>query len=192
MRALWRRHGMTGVGVEEDGIESLAEEVTGLKLRRVFDEWLRSTRELPLQTLLAKRGVDMVLRPAESSSDKGGRTASAKTAGGLALLGVGARANAEDAVLTHVLEGGAAQQAGLAAGDAIVAVDGLRPGRGGLEAVLTKRRPGERIAIHAFRRDELMKFEVRLKPAPADTCVLTELAGAGARRLERWLEGRRG
>jgi len=192
MRALWRRHGMTGVGVEEDGIESLAEEVTGLKLRRVFDEWLRSTHELPLQTLLAKRGVDMVLRPAESSSDKGGRTASAKTAGGLALLGVGARANAEDAVLTHVLEGGAAQQAGLAAGDAIVAVDGLRPGRGGLEAVLTKRRPGERIAIHAFRRDELMKFEVRLKPAPADTCVLTELAGAGARRLERWLEGRRG
>ena len=192
MRALWRRHGMTGVGLEEDGIEGLAEEVTGLKLRRVFDEWLRSTHELPLQTLLAKRGVDMVLRPAESSSDKGGRTASAKTAGGLALLGVGARANAEDAVLTHVLEGGAAQQAGLAAGDAIVAVDGLRPGRGGLEAVLTKRRPGERIAIHAFRRDELMKFEVRLKPAPADTCVLTELAGAGARRLERWLEGRRG
>ena len=48
MRALWRRHGMTGVGVEEDGVEVLAEEVTGLKLRRVFDEWLRSTRELPL------------------------------------------------------------------------------------------------------------------------------------------------
>ncbi|HUL93000.1 MAG TPA: PDZ domain-containing protein [Burkholderiales bacterium] len=188
MRALWRRHGMTGVGVEEDGIERLAEEVTGLKLGRVFDDWLRSTRELPLRALLAKHGVDMVLRPAESSSDKGGRAAGSKTAAGLAMLGAAARASGEDTVLTHVLDGGAAQEAGLAAGDAIVAVDGLRPGRAGLDSVLAKRRPGERVAIHAFRRDELLEVEARLKPAPADTCVLCELPGAKARALGRWLE----
>jgi predicted metalloprotease with PDZ domain len=192
MLALWRRHGLTGEGVEEDGIERLAEEVTGLKLRRTFDDWLRSTRELPLRTLLAEHGVEMMLRPAESSSDKGGRAAGAKIAGGLALLGAAARANGEDSVLTHVLEGGAAQESGMAAGDAIVAVDGLRPGRGGLEAALTKRRPGEQIAIHAFRRDELLEFDVRLKPAPADTCVLSELSGAKARLRDRWLAGRRG
>jgi predicted metalloprotease with PDZ domain len=178
--------------VEEDGIERLAEEVTGLKLRRTFDDWLRSTRELPLRTLLAEHSVEMMLRPAESSSDKGGRAAGAKIAGGLALLGAAARANGEDSVLTHVLEGGAAQESGMAAGDAIVAVDGLRPGRGGLEAALTKRRPGEQIAIHAFRRDELLEFDVRLKPAPADTCVLSELSGAKARLRDRWLAGRRG
>jgi predicted metalloprotease with PDZ domain len=192
MRALWTGHGLTGIGVEEDGIERLAEEVTGLELRRTFDEWLRSTRELPLRALLAEHGVEMVLRPAESSSDKGGKAASAKTPGGLAMLGAGARASGEDTVLTHVLEGGAAQEAGLAAGDAIVAVDGLRPGRGGLDAVLARRKAGEIISIHAFRRDELLEFGVRLKPAPADTCVLSELAGPGARRRERWLEGRRG
>jgi predicted metalloprotease with PDZ domain len=188
MRALWRRHGMTGVGVEEDGIEILTEEVAGLKLGRIFNEWLRSTRELPLQALLAKYGVDMVLRPAESSSDKGGRPAGSKDAAGLAMLGAAARASGEDAVLTHVLGGSAAQEAGMAAGDAIVAVDGLRPGRGGLDAVLAKRRAGERIAIHAFRRDELLKFDVRLRPAPADTCVLSELPGARARMLGRWLK----
>src|SRR5262249_57325047 len=54
MRALWRRHGLDGTGVEEDGVERLAEEVTGLELRRTFDRWLRSTRELPLQDLLGK------------------------------------------------------------------------------------------------------------------------------------------
>ena len=188
MHALWRRHGMTGVGVEEDGIEVLAEEVTGLKLRRVFDEWLRSTRELPLQTLLAKHGVDMVLRPAESSSDKGGRPASSKDTAGLEMLGVRARADGNDTVVTHVLDGGAAREAGIAAGDAIVAVDGLRPGRAGLDAVLARRRPGERVAIHAFRGDELLDFDVRLKPAPADTCVLSELPGAKARMLGRWLK----
>jgi predicted metalloprotease with PDZ domain len=192
VRALWSGHGLTGVGVEEDGVERLAEEVTGLELRKTFDEWLRSTRELPLEALLAEHGVEMALRPAESSSDKGGRAASSKNPGGLAMLGAGARANGEEVIVTHVLEGGAAQEAGLAAGDAIVAVDGLRPGRGGLDAGLARRKAGELISIHAFRGDELLEFGVQMKPAPADTCVLTELSGASARRLERWLDGRRG
>jgi predicted metalloprotease with PDZ domain len=192
MRALWTRHGVTGIGVEEDGVERLAEEVTGLKLRRSFDEWLRSTRELPLAALLSAHGVRMVLRPAESSSDRGGRPAGPERVGGLALLGALARADGDEAVLSHVLDGGAARDAGLAAGDVIVAVDGLRPGRGGLDAALAKRRPGETVKLHAFRRDELLEFDVRLKPAPADTCVLSELPGVKARLLTRWLEGRRG
>ena len=189
MRALWRRHGSPGL-VEEDGIEGPPGN-HGLKPQD-FRRMARSTRELPLEALLAEHGVEMALRPAESSSEKGGRAASSKNPGGLAMLGAGARASGEEAIVTHVLEGGAAQEAGLAAGDAIVAVDGLRPGRGGLDAGLARRKAGEIISIHAFRRDELLEFGVQMKPAPADTCVLTELAGPGARRLERWLEGRRG
>jgi predicted metalloprotease with PDZ domain len=188
MRALWRRHGLTGIGVAEDGVERLAEEVTGLELRRCFDDWLRSTRELPLKELLSSHGVRLELRPQESSSDKGGRPAGSKDAWGLAMLGV----RIEGDRVTHALDGGAAQEAGIAAGDAIVAVDGLRPGRAGLDALLAKRKAGESVAIHAFRRDELLEFEVRLKAAPADTCVLTEASGARARQLKRWLGARNG
>jgi predicted metalloprotease with PDZ domain len=188
MRALWVRHGRIGVGVEEDGIERLAEEVTGVELRRHFDEWLRSTRELPLEKLLSSHGVRLELRPAESSSDKGGRPAGSKATGGLAMLGARARTDGEQTVITHVLDGGAALEAGLAAGDAVVALDGLRPGRAGLDAALAARRPGERVAIHAFRRDELMSFDVRLKRPQADTCVLAESAGRRARALSSWLE----
>jgi len=189
MRALWRRHGMTGVGVEEDGVERLAEEITGLKLFPYFDEWLRSTGELPLKQLLAAHGIEMRLRPAESAEDKGGKPAASEKIAGLAMLGVRARAERDDAVVTHALEGGAAQAAGIAAGDVIVAVDGLRPGKAGLDALLAKRRSGEAIVIHAFRRDELMSFEARLGRAPADTCVLAESRGANALR-ERWLAPR--
>jgi predicted metalloprotease with PDZ domain len=192
MRALWRRHGLTGTGVEEDGIEPLAELATGLKVKRYFDDWLRSTRELPLKTLLATHGVETELRPAESAQDKGGRPARSKKTAGLAMLGIRARAQGDDTAVTHVLEGGAAQAAGIAAGDLIVAVDGLRPGQAGPDAGLAKRRPGERIRIHAFRRDELMSFDVQLKRAEADTCVLGESAGARRRLLERWLRPRRG
>jgi predicted metalloprotease with PDZ domain len=192
MRALWKRHGLTGVGVEEDGVERLAEEITGLKLRSAFDQWLRTTRELPLERLLAAHGVEMILRPAESSSDRGGRPAASKSPSGLAKLGVAARADGDQTILAQVLDGGAAREAGLAAGDAIVAVDGLRPGRGGLDTALAKRRAGETVRLHAFRRDELLEFDVRLKAAPSDSCVLSELSGAGARPLERWLGSSRG
>ena len=192
MRGLWVRYGLTGTGVEEDGIERLAEEVTGLQLRRTFDEWLRSARELPLERLLAGHGVEMMVRPAESSSDRGGRAAASNTNGGLAMLGVQVRSDGNETVLTHAFDGGAAREAGLAAGDAIAAVDGLRPGRGGLDASLAMRRAGETVKIHAFRRDELLEVDVQLKPAPADTCVLSEMNGAKTRRLRRWLEGGRG
>jgi predicted metalloprotease with PDZ domain len=186
MRALWRQHGLTGTGVEEDGVERLADEVTGLKLRRSLDGWLRSTRELPLERLLATHGVEMALRPAESSSDRGGKPAGPKGTGGLAMLGAHTRGDGDEAVLTTVLDGGPAREAGLAAGDAIVAVDGLRPGRGGLDANLAKRRPGETVKVHAFRRDELLEFDVRLEAAPADTCVLSE-TDTSSRLRERWL-----
>src|SRR5262249_32689791 len=192
MRAMWRRYGLTGVGVDERGVECIGEEVTGVELERSFDEWLRSTRELPLEALLEAHGVDMTLRPAESSSDRGGKPAGSKRAGGLAMIGVLARADGDETVLTHVLDGGAAREAGVGAGDPLRAVGGVRVGRGGLDATLAKRRAGETVTLHAFRRDELLEFRVRLQAAPADTCVLSELAGAKGRLLGRWLRGSRG
>jgi len=191
MRALWRRHGLSGIGVDEDGIERIAEEATGLRLQAYFDAWLRSTRELPLARLLAAHGVKLELRPAQSEADKGGSPARAVRAGAARpALGVRTRIEGKDVVVTHVLDGGAAQDAGLAAGDTIVAMDGLRPGRG-LDAALAARRPGERVAIVAFRRDELMSFKARLRRALADTCVLSPMRGARAARLDGWL-GRSG
>ncbi len=191
MRMLWKRHGRTGTGVDEDGIERAAEECAGFGLKRTLGEWLRSTRELPLRALLASHGIKMELRPAESSADMGGKPATTRSGAGLAMLGVRIRPEHADAAITQVLEGGAAQAAGMSAGDVVVAVDALRPGEAGLEASLAKRRPGERIAIHAFRRDELLTFEVRLKRPGADTCVLTPLSAKRQLR-EQWLGRSRG
>lgn len=193
MRGLWRRHGLTGLGVEEDGIERLAEEVTGLRLRRHFEEWLRSSRELPLKALLATHGVAMNLRAAESSSDKGGRPAGSIQPGGLATLGIRVRAESDGATITNVFEGSAAQLAGMAAGDTIVALERLRAGKkGGLDAALSKYRPGDVVTVHAFRRDELLSFKARLLRPALDTCVLTEAPGASRRRLDAWLGNKNG
>lgn len=178
MRALWQRYGETGEGVPEDGVERVAEEVARTRLRGFFDRVLRSTAELPLRERLAALGVELTLRPAESNSDRGGK-ASAKTPKQLAARGsLGAKiANSGgDVKLAHVYDGGAAQAAGLSAGDVIVAIDGLRATGKTAEAMLARRKPGDVVTIHAFRRDELHTFKVTLQAPPADTCQLQFVA----------------
>ena len=167
MRALWERHGKTGIGVAEDDIRRIAEECSGLKLKRLFADGVSGTHDLPLRKLLAPFGVDLTLEV----------TAAAKTPS----LGVkiNAEANVANEIrLATVFDGGAAQTAGLAAGDALVAVDGLRVTPSTLDKLLARHQPGDTVRIHAFRRDELMEFTVRLDPPPADNARLAIREGA--------------
>ncbi|MCP2936640.1 M61 family peptidase, partial [Salmonella enterica subsp. enterica serovar Typhimurium] len=48
MRRLWADHGLSGQGVPEDGIRRAAEAVSGMKLKRFFDEATEGTDDLPL------------------------------------------------------------------------------------------------------------------------------------------------
>jgi predicted metalloprotease with PDZ domain len=194
MQALWEHHGKSGIGVPEDGWERLAEEVSGVRLRAFFERSLRSHEELPVRQLLAEMGIELHLRPAESAADRGGRP-SGRSASALAdQVTLGAR-TADDALgvkLTHVLDGGAAQLAGLSAGDVIAAIDGLRATARTLERRLEKFRPGTRVRVHAFRRDELIETDAVLKGRAHDTCYL-HLKGNDAatrRRRQAWLAGR--
>lgn len=192
MQALWQRYGRTGRSVPEDGVERVAEEVSGLRLRAQFDKWLRATDELPLAQVLASVGVDMEVRPAESSSDRGGKPAGKSRAalGERVNLGVRTSGEGSDLKLTHVFDGGAAQAGGLAAGDVVVAIDGIRVTPRAFDARISRLRPGARARFTVFRRDELHEFELSLAAAPADTCVLRfgQRAPAKATRLRRgWL-----
>ena len=189
LRLMWRRRGIGGGGVGDDEVEAIAEEASGLPLRAFFDLAVRSTAELPLERLLATHGIRMRRRAAKSATDKGGvKKADVLPApAGASSLGARSREEGKEIVLTHVLEGGAALEAGLAAGDAIVCVDGLRPRSGGLDALLAARRPGESLRVLAFRRDELREFRVRLRAAPADTCDLSVVDGRGGGLRKRWL-----
>lgn len=172
MRTLWERYGKTGIGVPEDGVERIASDVSGLDLRAFFDHALRSTEDLPLLELFAAFGIDLALRPAESEHDKGGKPV-AKPRPARSTLGVRLVDQNPDATLAAVYDHGAARAAGLAAGDVIVAVDGLRATRANLDTLVGTHPPGNTVRIHAFRRDELMVSDVVLTAAPADTCVLT-------------------
>jgi len=196
MRALWRNHGTTGVGVGERGIERLAEAATGVRLASFFDRALRSTDDLPLAGLLGAVGVDLGMRPAESGTDRGG-TATSRTARELAeraTLGARTETTGGEVRLTQVLNAGAARAAGLSAGDTLAAIGGLKVAPATLDRLLARYRAGDRARVHAFRRDELIEADLVFAPPPRDTCVLSlrDPATATQRRLrDGWL-GRTG
>jgi predicted metalloprotease with PDZ domain len=189
VRALWERYG-DGRGVPEDGVEALAIEIGGPDLATFFARCVHGTEDPPLERLLQSVGVDLHRRPAEGARDRGG-TAGKATARERTWLGAKIASGTEPR-LQIVFRGGPAERAGLAANDVLVAVDGLRASAEHLEKLCETRTAGERLAVHAFRRDELIEATIVVEPAPLDTCWLALAASAppeAVARRESWLQG---
>ncbi len=192
MRALWQRYGEPGRGVPEDGIAALASELAGRDLAPFFARCVDGVDDPPLAELLADVGIALRVRPAAGPRDRGGTP---PRPGGSerppATLGVKLAAGSE-ARLQFVFAGGPAQRAGLAPGDSIVAADRLKVNAESLAAAVERRAPGDVVRLHAFRRDELMTFDVSLGPAEEDTCWLeidAKAPPAAAARRIAWLGG---
>jgi predicted metalloprotease with PDZ domain len=163
MRALWDFFGAKNIGVPEEGFEQLAQKVTGLNLKSFFDSAVRGTTDLPLKDLLESFAVDYELRAAESEADKGGKPGKKNLRPRVTL---GAKiSGSHEAKVQQVHDDGAAQTAGLSAGDSIIALDGLRVNASSLEKMLTNKAAGDVVVVLAFRRDELMAFDVTLQAA---------------------------
>jgi predicted metalloprotease with PDZ domain len=153
MRTLWQRFGRdfyagAARGVTPAEVEALFDEISGARLKPFFERYVRGTDDLPLAKLLAPFGVKF------SDERKLAKPS----------LDVNLGRDGSDVKLSAVHEGGAAHQAGLSAGDLLVAIDGLRVGSApALEAVLGRYQVGDTVQVHAFRRDELMVFDVTLQ-----------------------------
>ncbi len=179
MRLMWRRYGRdfdrNGQGVGEDEMPALLEEATGVDLAREIRTWTEGTGELPLTQLLQAVGLTLALKRADGDAPWIG--ARLQVRGGELAIGTAYR-------------DGPMQRAGLSAGDVIVAVDGLRVDERGLKALLARRRAGQTLRVHAFRRDELIERELTLAEAPASEALLqiTPSASPPAQRLQAgWL-----
>jgi predicted metalloprotease with PDZ domain len=154
MLALWERFGRDfyngGLrGVTEQEVEAIFDEVSGVRLKSIFERYIRGTEDIPLAKLYAPFGVKVM------EERKSGKPS----------LDAGIGRDAGGAKLTQVHEGGAAHQAGLSAGDVLIAIDGLRVNGNpsNLDQLLARYRVGDTVPVHAFRRDELMRFELTLQ-----------------------------
>jgi predicted metalloprotease with PDZ domain len=170
MQRLWQDFKQHDRGVERDSIQSLVSELAGEDLSSFLEEMIYGTDELPMIELLQQAGIAVTRRAASIGQDKGGKEAS----GSLPAVDLGAAFKDGDNGLTllRVAEQGALQQAGLSAGDVIIAVDGLKLNLARLESRLQRSTPGDVWHLHVFRRDELHHFDVVLQAAARNTFVL--------------------
>lgn len=190
MRVLWQTHGGdTSHGVADGVFEELASEITGLDLAEFFRTILRTTRDPPVGILLAQFGVRLHLRPASSQADPGG-TAGRESDLRRPWLGIRTRNVQGRLRVTHVLDGGPAQNAGISAHDEIVAVQGIRSDADSFGTLVEHLSVGQSANVHLFRRDELLLVELTPVEPPRDTCYLTLDEQASIEALQRrrqWL-----
>jgi len=191
MRECWSLYGETGKGLPERGLESLARSVSGLPLEDFFDRYVRGTGDLPLQGLLSAVGINMHMRPANNSRDKGGKPASSRSTPP-PWLGATLKSRAGTSRFAIVHSGSPAESAGIAPGDEAVALEGLRLTSRNLDARLRDHHVGDTVTISAFREETLSRHRVRLSAAPEDTCYLEIDADADSdaeKHRSAWLEG---
>jgi predicted metalloprotease with PDZ domain len=158
MRLLWRRFGSRGEGFPDGAVQALVEEAAGVPLGELFDRFVRGRDELDAAPLFATVGLSVKASWAEEPPP--GATP--------AWLGATFKDDHGAVLVTGALAGGPAAKDGLYANDQILALDGFRVDAASLKERLATRRPGERVKLTLFRRDELRTVELTLTERPKD------------------------
>jgi predicted metalloprotease with PDZ domain len=175
---LWKRHGPgasradCGPPIPEDGMQALMEEATGVSLGDLFDAWIRSHGEIDYDRTLARVGLRLE-RPVPSAAGASlSRDPSAVNSGEKkarsAALGVRLRSEGSRSVVAAVLRGGAAQVAGVDAGDELISIAGVRIEGGSIDAALAPHAPGEDVVVTVAREGRVFPLKVRLDEARPD------------------------
>lgn len=171
---LWQNFGKVGIGLKEREIEDICAEVSGVDLTDFFKRYLYGTEDLPFEALFKAVDIDFSLRLPTGLVDLGGKTSSEES-----LIELQLGANVVDTPqqtvkITHVFNGRPAHQAGLAAGDELIAINGVKiSSQTQLQQRLKRSEQNKPWKCHFFRRDELRDCLVNLTPAIADRVVLT-------------------
>ena len=146
MRLIWQTHGVTLDGIAEDGLDELIFKLLGKGFSKTWAEfkshYIFGAEDIPIQKWIASKFISV--RPkSHSKLEK-------------IKLQLGMRyADANGWLkITHVLDGGAAQLAGLAPGDLLASINGQRITSGRLDKILANLTEGQHIHF-CFYRDDL-------------------------------------
>jgi predicted metalloprotease with PDZ domain len=128
-------------------VRTLFDKVTGLSLSLFFKQYVDDVVELPLCDLLNQAGFKL---KQEELDEKVSLGVKIRNSGGLAQI-------------TCVYTGSSAQDAGLSAGDILVALDDIRVTFSNWNSLLERCCAGEKLCLMAYRGDVLRAFWVELR-----------------------------
>lgn len=181
LRRLWSEYGARGRGYEDADVQREMEQAVDLDLGPFFDRWVRGREDPDLAGALAGAGLTLKTKPDKREEGEPERPPG--------WLGAITRTDGGRLLVSAVLAGSPAEEGGLYAGDEIVALGGWRVDEKSLADRLAGRRPGDRLSLTAFRRDEEQRLEIVLGDKPATwEIVPAETATDEQRALhESWL-----
>ncbi|MEQ1064753.1 M61 family peptidase [Acinetobacter sp. XH1741] len=164
MRRLYENT-QNGIQVNERTVFDLCEELTGDSWVEQINHLINTTEELPLDQLLPEFGLSYTFK-----NDK-------TLAYGLKLTD-----KPEGVLVQHAHREGAGAKAGISANDVIIAIDGLKASTKLIEKYAKQKGT---YSVLAFRRDELLSFEVT-----SDSINLTEveLVIEDQNKADKWLK----
>ena len=162
MHHLWTELAQKGQGLGENGAAGLIEAATGIDVSRFLATHVEAPGKLDYSAALATIGLQMRRKPEKDGEDpKAWLGATITTREGASRLGV-------------VYHGGPAHEAGLMAGDELIALGGLRVGPE-LEKRVGCYRPGESLAWSAFRDGRLVAGEIGFTEDPVGKLEIVPL-----------------
>ena len=161
----------TRQGIPEKQWQARCQVFTGLDLEDFFQTTLYSTADLPLAELLATIGIGLQWQ-AQPRSHGGAFLSEPPTETPAPVSDFGARfkQNSDHATLTHVFNGGSAENAALCPQDKIIAIDGYACTD--LAAQWAQLPIGATARLHYFRTGILYVADITVQAAEADTAVL--------------------
>ena len=146
MRLLWQRHGLTFEGLAEDGLDALILALLGKGFSKTWaifkSHYIFGVEDIPIQKWLDPKMI-LVKHKTHSKLEK-------------IKLQLGLRQTEVSGWLkvTHVLDGGAAQAAGLAPGDLLASINGQRISASRWDKVLSSLTQSKDFVL-CFYRDDL-------------------------------------
>ena len=144
MRLMWQAHGATLEGIAEDGLDELIFKLLGKKFVATWNEfksrYIFGVEDIPIQKWLPN---SIAVKPKSHTKLE------------QIKLQLGLRHSDANGWLrvTHVLDGGAAQLAGLATGDLVASINGERITAARWDQVLSSLILGQMIQISFYRND---------------------------------------
>ena len=164
MRKLYE-NAQKGIQVHERTIVELCNELTGDNWIEQINHLINTTDELPLDQLFPEFGLSYSLKNDKSLP-----------------LGLKLVDKPEGVLVQSARRDGAAAQAGLSAHDVIIAIDGLKAT---VKLIEKYAKQEGMYSILAFRRDELMSFDVK---AAGSELTEVELKVEDQEKAEKWFK----
>lgn len=159
------------------GVETIAEEVAGIKFDDFFQRYVAGTDEIPYDKFFSAAGLELKVEK--------------RTAADLGFWITG-HAPGAPVMVSQVVPGTTAEAAGLKAGDVLLALNG-QPLPRYLPAWLHEHAPGEAVTLHVQRDNKDVELTFALGSTELNKFSVVELPGATEQQKrirEGWLKGK--